>query len=49
MKKWESEKYNSWGMSVEGFKGHLATDGPSPGKTGKWEHVVGQWYRVGLR
>ena len=36
MKMWESQEHNSWGMSVEGFKGHLATDGPMLGKTGKW-------------
>ena len=23
-------------MPVEGFKGHVATDGSLPGKTGKW-------------
>ena len=36
MKKWESEKHRSWGLPVEGFKGHVATDGSLLGKTGKW-------------
>ena len=27
MKKWESEKHNSWSMPAELFKGHVATDG----------------------
>ena len=35
-KKWESEKHKSWSMPVEGCKGHMATDGSLPGKTGKW-------------
>ena len=33
-------------MPVEGFKGHVATDGSLAGKTGTWEeeeHVVRQW------
>ena len=34
--KWEFEKHRSWCMPVEGFKGHVATDGSSSGKTGKW-------------
>ena len=35
MKKWESEKPKSWGMSTEEFKGHVATDGSLLGKAGK--------------
>ena len=27
MKMWESEKHRSWCVQVEGFKGHVATDG----------------------
>ena len=27
VKKWESERHKSWGMTVEGFKDHVATDG----------------------
>ena len=27
MRKWESENHQSWGMPVEGFKGHVATAG----------------------
>ena len=34
--KWESEKHESWGMPVEGFKGHVATDGSLLGTAGKW-------------
>ena len=37
MKMWESEKHRSWCMQVEGFRGHVATDGSLLGKTGKWE------------
>ena len=36
MKKWESEKHNSWNMPTEGFKGHVATDGSLLGTAGKW-------------
>ena len=36
MKMWESEKHQSWRMQVEGFKGHVATDGSLLGKAGKW-------------
>ena len=36
VKKWESEKHKSLGMTVEGFKGFVATDGSLPGKAGKW-------------
>ena len=36
MTKWESEKYNSWGMPVEGVRGHVATDGSLLRKAGKW-------------
>ena len=28
MRKWESQKYKSWGIPAEGFKGRIATDGP---------------------
>ena len=35
MEKWESEKPKSWGMPVEGFKGHVATDGSFLGTDGK--------------
>ena len=34
--KWESEKHKSWCMSVEGFKGHVATDGSLLNTAGKW-------------
>ena len=34
--KWKSEKHRSWCVPVEGFKGHVATDGSLLGKTGKW-------------
>ena len=27
MRKWESEKHESWGIPAEGFEGHVATDG----------------------
>ena len=27
MKMWESAKHQSWRIQVEGFKGHVATDG----------------------
>ena len=37
LRKWESEKHKSWGMPVEGFKGHVATDSSLLGKAGKWE------------
>ena len=40
MKKW-SEKHKSWSIPAEGFMGHVATDGSSLGRAGKWEHVVG--------
>ena len=33
---WESEKHKSWGMPVEGLKGHVAIDGLLVGKTRKW-------------
>ena len=36
MKMWESEKHRSRVMQVEGFRGHVATDGSLSGKTGKW-------------
>ena len=36
LKKWESEKHNSWSMPAEGFKGHGATDGSLLGTAGKW-------------
>ena len=28
--------HQCWGMKVEGFRGHVATDGSLFGKTGKW-------------
>ena len=34
--KWESGKHKSWGMAVEGLKGHVGTNGSLLGKTGKW-------------
>ena len=37
MRKWEFEKNKSWGMPVEGFKGHVATDGSLLGNAGKWK------------
>ena len=36
MRKWESEKHQSWKMPAEGFKGHVATDGSVLGTAGKW-------------
>ena len=36
MKKWESEKHKGWGMPVEGFGSHVATDGSLLGTAGKW-------------
>ena len=36
VKEWESKKHKSWGMPVEGFKGHVATDGSLLGTAGKW-------------
>ena len=36
MKKLESEKHKNWGLPAEGFKGHVATDGSSLGRAGKW-------------
>ena len=35
IEKWESEKHKNWGMPVEGFKGHVATDGSLLGADGK--------------
>ena len=34
--KWKSEKHRSWCMPVEGFEGHVGTEGSLLGKTGKW-------------
>ena len=28
--------HKSWGMPVEGFRSHVATDGPLLGRAGKW-------------
>ena len=36
MKANESEKHRSWCMQVEGFRGHVTTDGSLLGKTDKW-------------
>ena len=36
MKMWKSEMHQCWSMKVEGFRGHVATDGSLFGKTGKW-------------
>ena len=36
VKKWESEKYKTLGMPVEGFRSHVATDGSLLGEAGKW-------------
>ena len=36
MKIWESEKHQSWSMQVEGFRGHVATDGSLLVVAGKW-------------
>ena len=33
---WESEKPQSWGMQVEGFRGRVATDGLLLGATENW-------------
>ena len=27
VRRWESEKHKSWGIPVEGFRSHVATDG----------------------
>ena len=35
LKKWESEKHKSWGLPVEGFRDHVATDGSLLGTAGK--------------
>ena len=35
MKMSESEKHRSWGLQVEGFRSHVATDGSLIGKAGK--------------
>ena len=35
MRKWVSEKHNNWGIPVEGFKDHVATDGSLLGAAGK--------------
>ena len=35
----ESEKYKSWSMPVEGFRGHVATDGSLLGKAEKMESL----------
>ena len=36
MKIWESEKHQSWGTQVEGFRGHVTTDGSLLDNAGKW-------------
>ena len=36
MQKWESEKHKNWGMTAEGLKGHVATDGSLLGAVGLW-------------
>ena len=36
MRKCESEKHKTWSMQVEGFRGHVSTDGSLQGNTGKW-------------
>ena len=36
MIKWELEKHERWGISAEGFKSHVATDGSLLGTAGKW-------------
>ena len=46
MKKWESEKYQSWGTPAEGFKGHVATDCSLLGAAGKWR--ASRWAVVQL-
>ena len=48
-KKWKSEKHNSWGMSAEGFKGHVATDGSLLGNAGNWGSMWLGSGTVGLR
>ena len=37
VRKWESEKHESWGMPTEGFKGHVATDGMSGSMEAEYE------------
>ena len=46
---WKSDKHQSWCMQVEGFRGHVATDGSLSGKTGKWESMWLGGGAVGLR
>ena len=33
---WESEEHRSWGIPVEGFRNHVATDGCLLGVVGRW-------------
>ena len=35
-RRWEPEKHKSWGIPVEGFRNHVATDGSLVGVSGKW-------------
>ena len=37
VRKWEAGKHHRWGMPVEGFRGHSATDGSLLGVSGRWE------------
>ena len=36
VRRWASEKHKSWGIPVEGFRNHVATDGFLLGVSGKW-------------
>ena len=36
VRKWESEKHNSWCIPARGFRDHVATDGSLLGVAGKW-------------
>ena len=36
MKIWEPAEHQSWGLQVEGFRSHVATDGSLLGTAGKW-------------
>ena len=36
VRRWESEKHRSWCMPVDGFRDHVATDGPQLGVSGQW-------------
>ena len=56
MKIWESEKHHSWCMQVEGFRGHVATDGSlvagpwcSLIMMKRWGHLWDVWFNGGRK